>query len=809
MSMIFGVEAPKYWAVGLSAIPLQVKEKKPVAELLGWAKKYCIRLPDLEEQTSWVARYPDNNMGLALGKASNLVIVDIDTDDQKMIDIITAELPPSPWVRIGQKGYALAYRYNGQKNWQVNIAANETGKADRLMDFLSDGRQVVLPPSIHPDTGQPYVANCNLYDVVDQLVELPTDVHERITAKLKLAGVKISDSIASAAKFTGKAAKGERDNRMIQIAGKSARAVLLGEISVRRAIDDMYGWYEQEVEKDPSDQLDIEKGVNSFLGFLVNDVRTRNMQMPVGWDAGLSDDEKKSWGLNFDADHEDWTPQRLMQHIQQSLTADSSAGNKNEVLNFTLKKVAKSKSYSVIDADQIFQYLKSTLGDKTSVAVMKKRVQELQEGPVTGANHSEIAADFIKRYSERNGKLKYWAEKFWRWNGAYWTKVIDHDIMAFIANEYGHLPTAKKAPDHSGIKRVAASLINAESLAATTTNGVNFANGVLTDEGILVPHDPDFGKTYVLPYSYDIKLADQCHTFLKFLHDCWGHHEDYQQQVMALQEALGVTLFGQATKYQRAFLLQGLASTGKSQLLKIVEQMMPIEARCYISPYMWSDKFAPAQMAGKLVNICSELDKDKNIDGRVFKDIVSADVAISGQHKREQIFNFLPTTAHWFASNFLPKSKDTSDGFTRRWLVFIFDKIVTEEQKIIGFGEYMVQTEQAAIAAWAVEGYKRVKQQGNYTLSSSHKASEQEMREANDSFKAFAYSSHKLDWTGKVSEEDLWNAYSTWSIVHGETNRVPRKAFAKHAFSALAAKSIRMVVEQDGVRWFHGISLKK
>ena len=66
--------------------------------------------------------------------------------------------------------------------------------------------------------------------------------------------------------------------------------------------------------------------------------------------------------------------------------------------------------------------------------------------------------------------------------------------------------------------------------------------------------------------------------FDKFLHDSWGHNDDYQQRRDALQEALYVSFMGRATKYQRAFLLYGLAQSGKSVLLEIIGSLFPEEA---------------------------------------------------------------------------------------------------------------------------------------------------------------------------------------------------------------------------------------
>ena len=105
--------------------------------------------------------------------------------------------------------------------------------------------------------------------------------------------------------------------------------------------------------------------------------------------------------------------------------------------------------------------------------------------------------------------------------------------------------------------------------------GLNFANGFLMPTGELVDHDPDHGATYVLRHRYMSELTGHMPMFNQFLHDCWGKDPDFMDKVTALQEAFGATLFGDATSFQRAFLLYGIAGTGKSRIPEILKGLLP------------------------------------------------------------------------------------------------------------------------------------------------------------------------------------------------------------------------------------------
>jgi hypothetical protein len=127
----------RYYENGLSVIPVKPRGKNPV--ILEWTK-YCFDKATEAEIDAWEsAKY---SVGLACGPASGIVALDIDTDDEDF----KRNLPLSPVVRRGKKGEVRFFKYREEIK-SVSLP---------FIDILSAGRQVVLPPSIHPD-GMPYV----------------------------------------------------------------------------------------------------------------------------------------------------------------------------------------------------------------------------------------------------------------------------------------------------------------------------------------------------------------------------------------------------------------------------------------------------------------------------------------------------------------------------------------------------------------------------------------------------------------------------------------------------------------------------
>ncbi|KMS55500.1 hypothetical protein V474_19415 [Novosphingobium barchaimii LL02] len=162
-------------------MPLRGLTKRPF--ISNW-QEFCHRMPSMTEQAAWMSAHAENNIGLPLGPQSGLCMIDIDTDDEAAIEVIKSVLPASPWERRGKKGMALAYRWSGQPNFKI-----KGSNGSMLIECLGAGNQIVLPPSIHPDTGLPYVATAQLNEVLDDIPELPAEFEARLRAALHASGL--------------------------------------------------------------------------------------------------------------------------------------------------------------------------------------------------------------------------------------------------------------------------------------------------------------------------------------------------------------------------------------------------------------------------------------------------------------------------------------------------------------------------------------------------------------------------------------------------------------------------------------------
>jgi hypothetical protein len=128
----------------------------------------------------------DHDAGIGIACGMGLICVDI--DQEELLAPIMDILPRAMVAKRGRKGISLFYRGNTDKIRSKNY---RTPERVGLCDLLAEGKQTVLPPSIHPDTGEPYywTTDETLEDTpLELLTELPDDIGERIGAVLKAFG---------------------------------------------------------------------------------------------------------------------------------------------------------------------------------------------------------------------------------------------------------------------------------------------------------------------------------------------------------------------------------------------------------------------------------------------------------------------------------------------------------------------------------------------------------------------------------------------------------------------------------------------
>ena len=135
-----------------SLIPNYPKTKRPaVDEYKQYFDKICYD------------NIPSNyNVGVMLGKPSNnLIAFDDDTGKETFLELFPQYRVTTLTTKSGMKGGAIFFRL--MELPKFNYATIK--KDGKQIEFFSSNRQIILPPSIHPETGNRYEIKNNSQDI--------------------------------------------------------------------------------------------------------------------------------------------------------------------------------------------------------------------------------------------------------------------------------------------------------------------------------------------------------------------------------------------------------------------------------------------------------------------------------------------------------------------------------------------------------------------------------------------------------------------------------------------------------------------
>lgn len=174
-----------------------------------WPNKASV---DEKTVKTWWERWPDSNVGVACGP-SGLWVIDVDDDDGRAW-VAQADLPATLSVRTGSGGEH--YYFQRGDHLLGNTAKRVPG-----IDTRGDGGFVVVPPSIHPETGQAYEwgPRSRIADVPGRLVEIFGQPREVQRVAAPYVPTQVPDSYGQAAlegecaKVSG-AAEGQRNETL-------------------------------------------------------------------------------------------------------------------------------------------------------------------------------------------------------------------------------------------------------------------------------------------------------------------------------------------------------------------------------------------------------------------------------------------------------------------------------------------------------------------------------------------------------------------------------------------------------------------
>lgn len=353
------------------------------------------------------------------------------------------------------------------------------------------------------------------------------------------------------------------------------------------------------------------------------------------------------------------------------------------------------------------------------------------------------------------------------WNGTHYVKLDDVNqeksffLKRFLMKLLGHKFISKNL-----INEVYTELLNDYYIPQQIDDCyclINLLNGMLaiTDDGVeLYEQDPDFGHRYVLPYEYDDEA--KAPRFEAFLAETVGD----ENSIKVIYEYMGYILLGKHLPLEVALILLGDGRNGKSVLVKTLTKFVGEENVSYVELQDLGNSNRITMIDGKLLNVGSD-SSDKNFDSSQFKRAISGEPIVGRQlYKDSYIIKDIPKFV--FAMNSLPFSQgDTSFGLLRRLKIIKFDKII-DEDKIDRDLDKKLEAELPGILNHAIEGARRLIQQGRFTESEAINRAVKNYEENINMVKRFINDlqiEHNPEAT--VSNKQLYAMFKSWCEDEG------------------------------------------
>jgi putative DNA primase/helicase len=253
-------------------------------------------------------------------------------------------------------------------------------------------------------------------------------------------------------------------------------------------------------------------------------------------------------------------------------------------------------------------------------------------------------------------------------------------------------------------------------------NHICFKNGTLDVAARqMVPHSPAYQLQNRIDHDYD--PAATCPAFMEFLNQIWRDDADRDAKIRLMAQWAGYLLVADP-RMQKMMILLGSGANGKSVLMDVVKTMIGERNTANAMLNRLRMPYVRATLDRKLLNLSPDLPKTGVVSDGDLKAIVGGD-PIEVSPKRVHSYSIHPYVRLMAATNNLPASKDTSDGYFRRMLIVSFNRQFSEAERNPNLLASLL-AEMPGIVAWAVRGLYDLRELGAFsTPASSAKAVEE------------------------------------------------------------------------------------
>lgn len=695
-------------------------------------------IPTAEDVKKWVnAGY---NIGVVTGSRSGVIGIDDDSEEQNASKILN--LPEGPRSETGGGGTHYLFLA------PATPIRNSVGKIAPKVDVRGEGGLLLLPGSIHPDTGKDYRWKAGFSPEDKPLRDVP----DPLLGKIGAAPASTPRVIASISPISSDAAAAQagmalnRLTSMVYTAKEGTRndtlnraAYTLGGFLGRgltydQAYDALFEAATDRVDGIPPDEAAdvIERGLRDGSLRPIDPpsdgiTSTGSLPLPAPRSTALTDTGSAERLIQLEGDNLRFLPAWGKWVVWNGSHWELDVGGLR-VLDFTLRVITAMKR----DADAA-----EAAGNEELATSLRAWARKSESAP------RRLAIEMLARS-----------------NPLITLKVEDLDVDP--------------------------------ELFACANGTIDLRTGTLRD------HERLDYITRVSPVVYDPEA--RCPRWMAFLEQVIPS-PDVRSYV---QRVVGYCLSGR-TDAQALFFLLGEGSNGKSVFVSVVLELLGAGYGMTAAPDLLMARKGEAHLTEladlfcKRVVACTEVSTGGAFDEARVKALTGGD-RVRARRMREDAWEFRAYFKIIIAGNHKPRIAGVDHGIWRRIHLVMFGVTIPNEKQDPRLKEKLLE-ELPGILNWALEGYRAYDEGGLQPPAEVLEAGAT-YREENDTFGAFMAEKCVQGPEAEAPSTDLYKAYSAWAIGAGE------RVMTQRAFSLALKERGFATRKSHGRIVFEGIAPK-
>jgi putative DNA primase/helicase len=265
-----------------------------------------------------------------------------------------------------------------------------------------------------------------------------------------------------------------------------------------------------------------------------------------------------------------------------------------------------------------------------------------------------------------------------------------------------------------------------------------------------------------------------------------------------LGEVVGYCMFGTCC-YNKAFVFIGSTHNGKSTFQDVLKQLFGDKNTSSLDMKDLTEKFKPAELVGKMVNLGDDISDSYIDDSANFKSFVSGKPT-TVERKHGHPFTLRNRAKFVLSTNNMPRTKDRTGAVLSRLVIIPFNRTFSEtdpdfdpeigDRILNGSEKYTPDDHMSALINIGLAGLHRLRKQKKFSTSQKVEDAKKEYDDEINPIKVFIREyeedGHRLSGSPR---DVIYAEYTTWCSTGGQ------KPMSKQEFSKFVCTTYGMVVD--------------